>query len=76
MADAALQRCPLVTAAGAGIGVNVVGRQVKAPEQIGRDIDLHALDVALVAVLIERVALKFLSLVLGHLGEFGLEHSK
>ena len=76
IADAALQRSPLIAATGAGIGVDVVGRQVESSKQVGRDIDLHTLDIALVAIFIERVAFELLNLVFGHFGEFGLQHSQ
>ena len=76
MTDAALQGSPLVAATSAGIGVNVVGRQVEATEQIGRDIDLHAFDVTFVTIFVQGVALQFLRLVIGHLGKFGLQHGQ
>ena len=74
MAHATFEHRPLITALGACIGIDIVCREIKALEDVGRHIHLHAFHITLVAVLIEGVAHHLVSLVLRHLWELFHQH--
>ena len=74
MTDAALQGCPFFPALGAGIGIGIVRGEVEAWEEIGRDIQLHAFDISLVAVLIKGIAHQLRGFCIGHLRELPFQH--
>ena len=76
IADTALHHGPHLVGASAGIGVDIVGRQVDVACDIGRNIDLHPLYVTLVTILIQRVTLQFAGFVSSHFRELVLQHAQ